>query len=140
MSEIRVSRWLFKTEPSTYEFEDLVRDGRTAWDGITNALALQHLRTVRKGDSVLVYHTGDVKAAVGLAKVAKGAYPDPRSGDARLVVVDLVPDRALGRPVALANMRATRALAGFDLLRNSRLSVVPVSETQWKTILSMSTE
>src|SRR5437867_12296095 len=112
-------RWLFKTEPSTYSWEDLVRDRRTAWDGVTNALALKNLRSARKGDSVLVYHTGDVKAVVGLAKIAHDPYADPKAKDPRLVVVDLVPDKPVGRPVTLAEMRENRALAGFDLLRLS---------------------
>src|SRR5207249_9816350 len=112
-------RWLFKTEPSTYSWEDLVRDRRTAWDGVTNALALKNLRSSRKGDSVLVYHTGDEKAAVGLARIASDPYADPKAGDPKLVVVDLVPEKPLVRPVRLADMKATRALAGFDLLRLS---------------------
>lgn len=130
-------RWLFKTEPSQYAFEDLVRDRRAVWDGITNALALKHLRSARKGDDVLMYHTGDVKAAVGLARLASHPYPDPKAGDPRIAVVDLVPVKPLKRSVTLAEMKANPALVGFDLLRIPRLSVVPVSEAHWKTILSM---
>ena len=129
--------WLLKTEPGSYSWEDLVRDRRTVWDGISNALALKHLRSARRGDRVIVYHTGDVKAAVGLAKLASDPYPDPKLGDPKLVVVDLVPDRPLERPVTLAAMKTNRALSGFDLLRISRLSVVPVSAGHWKIILEM---
>lgn len=132
-----MNRWLFKSEPSEYSFENLVRDGGTVWSGIANALALQHLRTARKGDPVVVYHTGGIKAAVGLAKIAKDPYPDPKARDARLVVVDIVPDRPLKHSVTLAAMRGNPALAGLELLRISRLSVVPVSEAHWKVILEM---
>ena len=130
-------RWLFKTEPSTYSWADLERDRRTVWDGVKNALALKHLATVATGDEVLVYHTGDEKAAVGIAKVVRGAYPDPKQKDVRLVVVDLQPVKALARPVALGEMRANRELAGFDLLRLPRLSVMPVSAEQWAVIMEM---
>jgi len=131
------SLWLFKTEPSTYSFEDLVRDGRTVWDGVKNPVAQKHLRSAKTGDPVIVYHTGDVKSAVGLAKVVKDPYPDPRAGDPKLVALDLAADRPLASPVSLAAMKANRALAGFDLLRLPRLSVVPVDEEQWKTIMEM---
>jgi predicted RNA-binding protein with PUA-like domain len=130
-------RWLFKTEPSAYSFARLEADRRTVWDGVKNALALRHLGAVAKGDEVLVYHTGDEKAAVGIARVARGAYPDPKQKDAKLVVVDLEADRALPRPVTLAEMRANSRLAGFDLLRLPRLSVMPVSAAQWAEILRM---
>ena len=130
-------RWLFKTEPSAYSFAQLEADRRTVWDGVKNALALKHLSAVAKGDEVLFYHTGDEKAAIGVARVARGAYPDPKQGDPRLVVVDLVPLRALARPVGLAEMRANPKLAGFDLLRLPRLSVMPVSAAHWAEILRM---
>ena len=120
-------RWLFKTEPSAYSFARLQADRRTVWDGVRNALALKHLAAVREGDEVLVYHTGDEKAAVGIARVTRGAYPDPKAKDAKLLVVDLEADRPLPRPVPLADMRANRKLAGFDLLRLPRLSVMPDS-------------
>jgi predicted RNA-binding protein with PUA-like domain len=130
-------RWLFKTEPSAYSFARLEADGRTVWDGVRNALALRHLAAVRPGDEVLVYHTGDEKAAVGIARATRGAYPDPAHEDPKLVVVDLEPVRALPRPVALADMRRSPKLAGFDLLRLPRLSVMPVSAAQWAEILRM---
>ena len=129
--------WLFKTEPSAYSFARLEADGRTVWDGVKNALALRHLAAVATGDEVLVYHTGDEKAAVGIARVARGAYPDPKQKDAKLVVVDLEAERPLPRPVTLAEMRGNAKLAGFDLLRLPRLSVMPVSAAQWTEILRM---
>jgi predicted RNA-binding protein with PUA-like domain len=130
-------RWLFKTEPSTYSWADLVRDERTVWDGVKNALALRHLAGVARDDEVLVYHTGEEKAAVGVARVSRGAYPDPKAKDPRLVVVDLEPVRALPRPVPLAVMRGDPKLAGFDLLRLPRLSVMPVSAAQWAEIVRL---
>ena len=130
-------RWLFKTEPSTYSWAELARDRRTVWDGVKNALALKHLAAVATGDEVLIYHTGDERAAVGIAKVMRGAYPDPKRKDVRLVVVDLQPVKALARPVALGEMRANPKLAGFDLLRLPRLSVMPVSAEQWAAIMEM---
>lgn len=131
------SRWLFKTEPGTYAYADLEREGRTVWDGVKNALALKHLRATVVGDEVLVYHTGDEKAAVGVARVVRAAYPDPQRKDARLVVVDIAPVRGLEQTVALAAMRASPGLAGFDLLRLPRLSVMPVSAAHWAEIMRM---
>jgi predicted RNA-binding protein with PUA-like domain len=130
-------RWLFKTEPSAYSWQQLERDRRAVWDGVKNALALKHLAAVAEGDEVLVYHTADEKAAVGIARVVRGAYPDPKARDAKLVVVDLAPLRALPSPVTLAAMRTNPKLAGFDLLRLPRLSVMPVSAAYWTAILRM---
>jgi predicted RNA-binding protein with PUA-like domain len=131
------NRWLFKTEPSAYSFEQLQKDGRTVWDGVKNNLALKYLVQVKKGDPILIYHTGEEKAAVGIARAASGAYPDPSKKDPKLLVVDIEPVRALPRPVTLGAMRANSRLAGFDLLRLPRLSVMPVTEAQWKAIESM---
>jgi predicted RNA-binding protein with PUA-like domain len=130
-------RWLLKTEPTAYSWAQLERDGRTVWDGVKNALALRHLAAVEEGDEALVYHTGDEKAAIGVAQVVRGAYPDPRQKNARLVVIDLRPLRALPHPVRLADMRGNRKLAGFDLLRLPRLSVMPVSAAHWEAIMEM---
>ena len=132
-----MSRWLLKTEPSTYAFADLVRDGRTTWDGVSNPAALGHLRAMKKGDEALVYHTGDEKAAVGIARVASDPYPDPRQKDPRLVVVDLEPVRALPRPVTLKAVKADPRFADFALVRISRLSVMPVTDAQWKALLAL---
>lgn len=121
-----MATYLFKTEPSEYSFDDLVRDKRTAWTGVTNAQALISLRLCKKGDEVLVYHTGDVKAVVGLAKVVKSAYPDPEAGDPKLVAVDIAPVRALPKTVTLAAIKADARFKDFLLVRNSRLSVMAV--------------
>ena len=129
------SNWLFKTEPSSYSFAQLERDGRTTWDGVANALARKHLAAVTRGDRILIYHTGDEKAVVGLAEATSDAYPDPKArGDARAVVVDIVPKHPLARPVTLAELKARPTLAAFPLVRLPRLSVMPVSDAEWKEI------
>jgi predicted RNA-binding protein with PUA-like domain len=129
------SRWLFKTEPSSYSYAHLERDGQTVWDGVKNPLALKRLAAVAKGDRVLVYHTGGEKAVVGIAIVTRAAYPDPKQKDPKRVVVELRADRALAAPVLLASLRDNPKLAGFDLLRLPRLSVMPVSAAQWDEIV-----
>jgi predicted RNA-binding protein with PUA-like domain len=131
-------RWLFKTEPSDYSFERLEKEGRTVWDGVTNALALRHLREVRRGDEILVYHTGDEKAVVGVARATSDPRPDPADPRGKLVVVEIEPQRRLPRPVPLAEIKARRDLAGFDLVRLGRLSVMPVSAERWEAIVEMS--
>ena len=131
------NRWLFKTEPSAYSFQQLQKDKKTVWDGVKNNLALKHLSKIKKGDLVLIYHTGDEKAAVGVARATSGAYPDPSKKDPKLLVVEIEPVRALPRPIALSEMRGHPKLSPFDLLRLPRLSVMPVSEEQWKIIEEM---
>jgi predicted RNA-binding protein with PUA-like domain len=129
-----MNRWLLKTEPDCYAWEDLERDKQTVWDGISNALALKHLRTMRKGDLALIYHTADQRAAIGVATVVSNPYVDPKAGDDRLVVVDLKIKKKLPQPVSLSDIKADPAFAGWDLLRISRLGVVPVPEAMWKRI------
>ncbi len=133
-----MARWLLKTEPNCYSWDDLARDKKTAWDGISNATALKHLRTMKKGDEAIVYHTGDERAAVGIAQVTSNPYPNPKEDDERLVVVDLKPKRRLPHPVTLSDFKADRAFAGWDLLRISRLSVVPVPDAMWSRLLELS--
>jgi predicted RNA-binding protein with PUA-like domain len=131
------NRWLMKTEPSTYAFADLLREGRTTWDGVSSPAALIHLRAMRKGEEVLIYHSGDERAVVGLARLASDPYPDPGLGDPRRVVVDLVPLRALARPVPLSTIKADRRFADLALVRISRLSVMPVAGAQWDRLLEL---
>jgi predicted RNA-binding protein with PUA-like domain len=131
---------LLKTEPAEYAFEDLVRDGKTVWDGVTNPLALIYLRAIRKGEDLLIYHTGSVRAIVGLAKAASDPYPDPAKRDPKLAVVDVAPVRLLPRPVTLEIIKANRAFRTFELVRISRLSVMPVSPAIWKAILRLAGE
>ena len=129
--------WLLKTEPEEYSFDDLIRDKKTVWDGVTNALALKHLRTIRKGDELLIYHTGNVRAAVGLGKAASDPYPDPARQDPKIVVVDVVPVRRLAQPVTLEAIKASPTFHSFELVRLPRLSVMPVPAVLWKKILQM---
>ena len=131
------AKWLLKSDPEHYSYFDLERDGKTVWDGISNNLALKHLRNVRRGDQVVVYHTGNERAAVGLAEAASDPYPDPQQKDPRLVVIDLQAKGKLARPVTLDEIRKTSALKNFDLVRLPRLSVMPVSDSQWSAILAM---
>jgi predicted RNA-binding protein with PUA-like domain len=131
------NRWLFKTEPSAYSFQQLQKDGRTVWDGVKNNLALKHLSQIKKGDRVLIYHTGDEKAAVGIAQALSAAYPDPAKKDPKLLVVEIEAEKALPRPVTLAEMKANAKLKGFDLVRLPRLSVMPVSGEQWAIVEEM---
>ncbi|HEY7027402.1 MAG TPA: EVE domain-containing protein [Gemmatimonadales bacterium] len=131
------SSWLLKTEPTTYSYDQLEKEGRTTWDGVRNNLALTHLRAMKAGDRVLIYHTGAEKAVIGLAKVAQAAYPDPKQDDPKLVVVDVVPERRLERPVTLAEVKAEASLKDLALVRMGRLSVMPVTPAQWKRLLEM---
>jgi predicted RNA-binding protein with PUA-like domain len=126
--------WLLKTEPSTYSYADLERDQKTVWDGVTNPVALKNLRAMQVGDRAIIYHTGDEKAAVGVAEVTVAAYPDPKAGNPRLVVVDLKPLARLPRPVTLAEMKAMPSFAQSPLVRQGRLSVVPLTAPQWKAL------
>ncbi|MGH7843951.1 MAG: EVE domain-containing protein [Candidatus Binatia bacterium] len=131
------NRWLFKTEPSAYSFQHLLQDKKTVWDGVKNNLALKNLKGIKKGDPILIYHTGDEKAAVGVARALGGAYPDPGKKDPKLLVVDIEAVKALPRPVTLAEVKADAKLAHFDLVRLPRLSIMQVSDEQWNLIESM---
>jgi len=129
--------WILKTEPSTYGFADLVRDRRTRWEGVSNAVALKHLRSMLEGDDALIYHTGNVKSLIGLARIVSPPYPDPSQHDPKLVVVDVEAGKALPRQVSLAAIKADPAFRDLGLVRLSRLSVVPVEPDQWKRLLAM---
>jgi predicted RNA-binding protein with PUA-like domain len=130
--------WLFKEEPSHYSFADLERDGSTVWSGIRNTLAKNHLRRCRRDDQVFLYHTGGEKAIVGVARVTAGH--DPKLPPEAEVTATIVPVRRLGRPVALAQIKAEPTLAGWDLVRLSRLSVLPVEPSVWAKVLAMAGE
>lgn len=125
------SHWLLKTEPSTYAWDDLVREKTAVWDGVSNPVALRNLAAMKPGDDALIYHTGNEKAVVGLARVTKAAYPDPKAKDPKLLVVEIAPVRALARPVSLAEIKADRAFADSPLVRQGRLSVVPLTDEQF---------
>ena len=134
------SHWLVKSEPETYAYADLVRDGRTVWDGVRNAQAANFLKAMKVGDEALFYHSGEERAVVGVAKVAHEAYPDPSDESGRFVAVEVTPVRALKTPVTLAAMKTTPALSGMIMLRQSRLSVAPISDAEWTTILALAGE
>jgi predicted RNA-binding protein with PUA-like domain len=129
--------WLLKTEPDSYSWSDLVKDKKTVWDGVSNALALKHIRAMKKGDLALIYHTGDERQAIGLAEIASNPFPDPKEDDEKLAVVEIKAKKALKQPVTLADVKADKTFAGWDLLRISRLSVVPVPEKMWERILEL---
>jgi predicted RNA-binding protein with PUA-like domain len=129
--------WLVKSEPFKYSWDDFVRDGRTYWDGVRNHAARNNLQAMRKGDLVLYYHSNEGREVVGLARVARESYPDPTSDDPRWVVVDLAPVTALARPVPLAEIKADPALAKIPLVRQSRLSVMPIDSKAFQRILRL---
>lgn len=129
-----LSYWLLKTEPSTYSYADLEREETAIWDGVTNALALKHLRTMKQADLAFIYHTGDEKQIVGIAEVVSDAYPDPKQKNSKLVVVDLEPRERLRRAVTLAEIKARKEFASFELVRIGRLSVMPVTKECWQLI------
>ena len=128
--------WLLKTEPSDYAYADLEADQGTLWDGVSNNLALKHLRKIRRGDQALIYHTGRERVVVGIAEASSDPFPDPERDDARLVVVEVKPKRKLAEPIPLADIKSDPELKDFDLVRLPRLSVMPVTEAVWKRLLS----
>src|SRR5262249_37759599 len=132
--------WLFKEEPDHYSFADLERDGSTVWSGVSNALARQNLRKVKRGERILYYHTGKEKAIVGEMKATDDSMPDPKDADPKAVVVKVQPVRRWPRPVTLKRIKEDPALADWDLVRLSRLSVMPVSEAQWRRVHKLSEE
>ena len=130
--------WLVKTEPETYSWDNLVKEKTGVWDGVRNFQARSNLKAMKKGDTVLVYHTGEEKAIVGIAKVAGDPYPEPK--DAAWVAVDLSPDKKLKKSITLAQVKADKKLSDMVLVRASRLSVQPVKEDEFKYILGLSQE
>jgi predicted RNA-binding protein with PUA-like domain len=126
--------WLLKTEPSDYAYEDLEKSGGATWDGVTNPVALRNLRLMKKGERAIIYHTGDEKACVGLARVTAEAYPDPKLRNSKRVVVDLEPVSRLAKPVSLARIKALPVFAQSPLVRQGRLSVVPLTAEQWEAL------
>jgi predicted RNA-binding protein with PUA-like domain len=129
--------WLVKSEPNKYAFSDLVRDGRTVWDGVRNNAAALHLKAMKLGDEVLYYHSQEGLEAVGVAKVVKESFLDPSDPAGRFVAVELAPVRPLPKPVSLQAMKAEPALAGLEMIRQGRLSVSPVRPAEWAAILKM---
>ena len=131
------SYWLVKQEPSTYSFEQLVREKRACWDGVRNFQARNNLAKMRAGDRALFYHSGEAREVVGIAEVAREAYPDPTAKEPRWVAVDLVPVRPLKKPVSLEQIKATPALRTIALVRQSRLSVMPLAAAEFEAIVKL---
>jgi predicted RNA-binding protein with PUA-like domain len=132
-----MNHWLVKQEPSAYSWDDFVRDGRTAWTGVRNFQARNNLQAMRVGDAVFFYHSVTGKAVVGEARVVRVAYPDPTAEDGDWVCVDLAPHRALKRPVTLEQIKAEPALKNLALVRQSRLSVLPVTAAEYRAISAL---
>jgi len=127
--------WLMKSEPESYSWSDLVREGGTEWDGVRNNAARLHLKAMKTGDEAFLYHSMSDKAVVGIMRISREAKPDPKDTD--WVSVRVEPVKALGRPVTLAEIKAEPTLAQMELIRQSRLSVAPVRDDEWKTVLEM---
>ncbi|PRY16433.1 putative RNA-binding protein with PUA-like domain [Pontibacter ummariensis] len=132
-----MQHWLVKSEPEKYAWADLVRDGRTMWDGVRNYQARNNMQQMQPGDLVLYYHSVSEKAVVGIAKVEKAAYPDPTTDDPKWVVVDLVPYRAFKEPVTLQQIKEDKRLQDIALLRQSRLSVMPLKAEEFDVLLAL---
>ena len=130
--------WLLKTEPNEYSFDNLMKDGKTVWCGVTNSLALIHIRNMKKGDLALIYHTGDEKQIVGIAEICSNSYPDPKLKNPKLVVVDLKPKEKLKRYITLSEIKSDKRFSDFALVKITRLSVMPVSTDQWNIIMEES--
>lgn len=129
--------WLVKSEPSTYSWEQLVKDKNATWDGVRNYAARNNMRSMKKGDQVLFYHSNEGMAIVGITEVVKEAYQDPTTDDTNWVVVDLKPVKALPSPVTLATLKADQTFEQMALVRIGRLSVSPVSDAEYKKILKL---
>jgi predicted RNA-binding protein with PUA-like domain len=133
-----MAHWLIKSEPSAYSWQQFVKDKKTSWTGVRNAQAAINLKAMKPGDRCFFYHSNEGKEIVGIAEVAKAAYPDPTDKDGKAVTVDVKAVEPVKKPVTLAAIKADQRLKDFGLVRQSRLSVVPVSDEQWKLILKMS--
>ena len=129
--------WMFKTEPDDFSFDDLEADGTADWDGVKNAQALIYLRQVAAGDEIFIYHTGTQKSVVGVARATGPSCPDTRDKTGKMVIVPIMPVRRLSSPVSIAAIRGDRDLAQFPLIRNTRLSVMPVMPDEWQAVLRL---
>ena len=130
-----MAHWLMKSEPGTYAWADLLRDGSTEWDGVRNSAARLHLKAMKRGDEAFFYHSGDERAVIGIMRVTREAAPDPKDGDWVSVAVE--PVRALDRPITLKQIKAAPGLAKMELVRQSRLSVSPVRDDEWSAVLEL---
>lgn len=128
--------WLMKSEPGTYSWDDLVKDKKTTWDGVRNFQARNHLKSMKKGDRIFIYHSGEGKEIIGIAKITKEYFPDPKDKD--WAAVEIAPEKKLKNAVTLADVKATKRLANMVLVKSSRLSVQPVKEEEFDLIIAMS--
>lgn len=135
-----MSYWILKSEPTTYSFDNLVKDKKATWDGIRNPQALIHIRSMKKKDLAMIYHSNEGKCIVGLAEITSESYPDPKLKEAKFAVVDLIPKYRLKKPVTLSEIKANPKLSELKLVRQSRLSVIPVPEAMWYELLKMAGE
>ena len=133
-----MAHWLVKSEPDKYSWDDLVRDGRTAWDGVRNHSAAINLRAMTLGDRAFFYHSNAGKEIVGIVEIVREHYIDPKDASGRFPAVDVAPIEALKAPVTLAAIKADAALAGIEVVRQSRRSVVPIRDADWARIMTMS--
>ena len=129
--------WLLKSEPSSYSWEQLVKDGRTHWNGVRNHQAANNLRAMQPGDRAFFYHSNEGKEIVGVAEIVRSFYPDPKDESGKFGMVDVAPIMPVERPVSLASMKTVPELAQFSLLKQSRLSVCPVSDREWAVICGL---
>lgn len=130
--------WLLKTEPESYSYDDLEKQGKTSWEGVRNFRAAKHLRTMQVGDLAFIYHTGKERAIIGVGEIATPAYPDPQAENARFVAVDVIPRYRLARPVTLAEIKQNIKFSSWELVNQPRLSVMPVKEEYWTSIEGLS--
>ncbi|KAB2881394.1 EVE domain-containing protein [bacterium] len=135
-----MSYWILKSEPTTYSFDNLVKDKKATWDGIRNPQALLHIRSMKKKDLAMIYHSNEGKCIVGLAEIISEPYPDPKLKEAKFAVIDLIPKYRLKKPVTLSEIKANPKLSELKLVRQSRLSVIPVPEAMWYELLKMAGE
>jgi predicted RNA-binding protein with PUA-like domain len=130
--------WLLKTEPSVYSFNDLLSDGKTCWDGVTSNAGLKFIRSIQKGDFAFIYHTGNEKCITGISEIVSNPYKDPKSDDESLVVFDIKPLKKLVKEITLTQLKSDKVFSDFALVREGRLTVVPVSKELWNYILKLS--
>jgi predicted RNA-binding protein with PUA-like domain len=132
-----MAHWLLKSEPASYSWEQMVKDGRTHWNGVRNFQAANNLRAMKEGDRAFFYHSNEGKEIVGVVEIVRTFYPDPGDASGKFGMVDVAPVMPVDRPVSLAEMKNVPELAGFSLLRQSRLSVCPVSDAEWAVICGL---
>jgi len=132
-----MASWLFKSDADVYSWNDLLKDKKTTWDGVANNLALKHLRSIKKDDEIFIYHSGDEKSIVGIAKAVSNPYPDPSQKNSRLTVIDIAPQETLKKPVALQIIKQNKKLSSWELVRMPRLSVMPVNDAVRREVIRL---